>query len=106
MNGSHRIRRKFVFDPLAVHLSDTKVLTEQTLRRGRAEANKDSGHYQYDLGSQPWIAGCYLGRVRLLVKAPFALWFPFEMFDCIRQVDLFPVNADLLKRARRKETRR
>ena len=92
MNGSGHwtvIRSKY----LAAVLCQSKLCTEQTLRRSCTEADNELRTNGGNLRFQPWAAGRYFKRVWFLMQANLAAQFPFEMLHSIGDVHVGPIDA-------------
>ena len=98
MHRGHDVRRESRFEEFAAALRYAKCASEQSLRRGGAEADHDFGFEQSDFGVEPWATGCDFGAVWFFVDAAFATRFPFEMFDGIGDVGFVAIDARLFER--------
>jgi hypothetical protein len=91
---------------LSAVLSQPKLCTEQTLRRGCAKTDNELRTNSGNLGFQPWAAGRYFKRVWFLVQPDLAARFPFEMLNGIGNVHISPIDACRLEAFVKKLTSR
>jgi hypothetical protein len=92
VNGSSHwtvIRWKY----LAAVLCQSKLGTEQTLRRGCAQTDNELRTNGGNLCFQPRTAGRYFKRVWFLMQPNLAARFPFEMLNSIGDVHVGPIDA-------------
>src|SRR5579864_5647694 len=97
MYGPHRIRserRVYELPALATH---AELSSQERLRRGRTQANKDLRSHNSQFGVEPRAASLNFGVARLFVNAPFAPFGrrPLEMFHHVRHVYFCSINASL-----------
>src|SRR3954462_11164015 len=102
MNRGRDEGRQLGLEELAALLRDAKGLTQQPLRRRRAEADDDLWLDVGDLCLKPRPAGARLVLVRLVVESPLARDvagpLPLEVLDHVRDVDGFAVDTCLDQR--------
>src|SRR5687767_11797803 len=98
MHSGHYVWSKRGFEELAALFGHAKLRTEQCLRSRRAQGHN---HFRFDYGSfslEPGATGSNLQCVWFFVYAPFAARLPLEMFDDVRDVCLFAINACFFQR--------
>ena len=98
MHGGRHGLREVQVQQLAAVLRDAEVPSEEGLRRGRAEQDKDPWLDDRELGFEPRAAGSHLGPVRLLVDAALPASLPLEVLHGVRDVRRRPVDAGRLER--------
>ena len=91
MNGG-RHRPVFGWKYLATVLGQAELRSEQILRGGCAQADDDLRMNGRNLHLEPRATGRYLEGVGLLVQADFAPWFPLEVLDRVRDVNLSAID--------------
>src|SRR3954471_23630446 len=84
---------------LAPSLVDRHWLSGQRQSRGRTERHHDPRMNELQLLHQPPTIMLYLARGRFLMQSPLTALYKFEMFYGVGQVDLAPVDPDLLESA-------
>jgi hypothetical protein len=82
---------------LSAVLCEPKLGPEQTLRRSCAEADNELRTNGGNLCFQPWAAGHYFQRVRLLMQPDLSARLPLEMLNSIGDVHLTPVDPRRLE---------
>src|SRR4051794_28506052 len=98
MDGRHHVWRERRRHELAALLRHAKSAPEQRLRSRGSKAHDHERVHEIDLHPEPWTARVDLGRTRTPVEPPLPAWFPFEMLDRIRHVDLVAFDAGGLER--------
>src|SRR2546429_4425420 len=95
--GDHRSKGGRKQDPVLAGYA--KYRADQGLGRGRSQAQHDPRLDLLDLRLEPGPAGADLLRVRPLVDATLAAWFPFEVLHHVRYVGLAAVDPSFFERA-------
>lgn len=72
------------------------ILQYRAQRRG-AERDHDARPQRIEFALEPVAARGDLALRRRLVQAPLAAWFPFEMLDRVRQVDVCAFDAGFVE---------
>jgi hypothetical protein len=78
---------------LSAMLCQSKLCTEQTLRRSCTQADNEMRTDRGNLRFQPWAAGRYFKRVWFLMQPNLAARFPFEVLHCVGDVHLSSIDA-------------
>jgi hypothetical protein len=78
---------------LSAVLCQSKLCTEQTLRRSCTQADNEMGTDGGNLRFQPWAAGRYFKRVWLLMQPNLAARFPFEVLHSVGDVHLSSIDT-------------
>ena len=87
------VRRECRFHKFAAMLCDAKILAEQGLGGGGAEADDHFGVDRSDFGVEPRPASGDFGGAGFFVDAAFAARLPFEMFHGVGDVNFFAIDA-------------
>ena len=98
MHSGHYVWTKRGFEELAALFGHPKLWTEQRLRSRRTEGHN---HFRFDHRNfrlEPGTTRGDLQCVWLFVYAPFSARLPLEMFDDIRDVRLFAIDAGVFQR--------
>jgi hypothetical protein len=82
---------------LSAVLCQSKLCTEQTLRRSCTQADNELRTDGGNLRFQPWAAGRNFKRVWFLMQPNLAPRFPFEMLHSVGDVHLSSIDACGLK---------
>jgi hypothetical protein len=78
---------------LSAVLCQSKLCTEQTLRRSCTQADNEMGTDGGNLCFQPWAAGRYFKRVWFLMQPNLAARFPFEVLHRVGDVHLSSIDT-------------
>jgi hypothetical protein len=78
-------------------LGQAKLRPQQILRSGCAQADDDLGMNGSYLHLQPRAARCYFERIWFFMQADFSPRFPFEVLNCIGDIDVSSVDTGGLK---------
>src|SRR3954463_6450690 len=93
MNRRHHKWRQRGWNPFAALLRHFELTAEERLRGCGAKTNDHGGLKGLDFSFNPWLARGDLHRIWFLLNAPFSARLPFEMFDGVRNICLFPIDA-------------
>jgi hypothetical protein len=77
---------------LSAVLCESKLCTEQALRRSCTQADNEVGTDSRNLRFQPWAAGRYFKRVWFLMQPNPAARFPFEVLHGVGDVHLSSID--------------
>ena len=97
MNSGHYVWSKRGLEELAALFGYAKLRAEQRLRRRRAEGHNHFGFDYSNFRLEPGTTRGNLQGVWLFVYAPFSARLPLEMFDNIRDVRLFAIDAGVFQ---------
>src|SRR5215207_8618298 len=97
MHRRYHVRREVGLDGHAALLRHPELPAEQSLRRGRAEADEHLRLDRLELGLEPRAARGDLRPVRLCVNAPLAARLPLEVLDDVRDERERTVDAGLFE---------
>src|SRR6185369_15740072 len=99
MDGCRDKRRQRRLDKFSAMLGDAKLRSEQSLRRGRSQADDDPRFDDGDFRVEPGTASSYFAGIGFFVNAPLAARFPLKMLYDIRDVNFCTVDARFFQSA-------
>ena len=97
MQGCNDRRLAFAVLNFAMRLRDLEAGTEKRLRCNSSKTHDQLGSYDLQFSLKPRPTSVDLLHARFFVDPKLASRFPFEVFDCVCNVDLSPLNIRLFK---------